>query len=156
MAFAIIKPKNHFQGAEELGGLVMEYRAFHLWASELNPVQATRDSELLPSSDCSAACVKWAGGLRLYQMASHTPTKRGPRNCKRKCRLENKTPVFRSRVRKLGWITPHKVALKKEFYGRHEEDGEEFTHPNAVELNREMKSLYWTRGEGLCWERWWF
>ena len=74
MAFAIIKPKNHFQGAEELGGLVMEYRAFHLWVSELNPVQATRDSELLPSSDCSAACVKWAGGFRLYWMlAIHQP-----------------------------------------------------------------------------------
>lgn len=48
--------------------------------------------------------------------ASHTPTKRGPRNCKRKCGLENKTPVFRSRVRKLGWITPHKVALKKKSF----------------------------------------
>ena len=75
MAFAIIKPKNHFQGAEELGGLVMEYRAFHLWVSELNPAQVTRDSELLPSSDCSVACVKWAGGLHLYRVTSRIPTK---------------------------------------------------------------------------------
>ena len=79
----------------------------------MNPVQVTRDPKLLPSSDCSVACVKRAGGLSLYWMPVCTPTKGSPRNCKRKCGLENETLVFQSRVRKLGRTILHKVTLKK-------------------------------------------
>lgn len=79
----------------------------------MNPVQVTRDPRLLPSSDCSVACMKWAGGLSLYWMPVRTPTKGSLRNRKRKCGLENETLVFQSKVRKLGKIILHKVTLKK-------------------------------------------
>ena len=81
---------------------------------------------MLPSSDCSVACVKGTGGLSIYWMAVGAPTEGSSRNCKKK--RENKTPVLQSKVGKLGVIILHKVILKKRRVAyqchRHNRDGQ--------------------------------
>lgn len=86
----------------------MEYSAFHLEVSELNPVQVTRNPKLLPSSVRPMACVTWPGGLSVRRTTVRVPAE-GSAGTYTGLAFEKKTPVVQSPGRRLGVALLHRV-----------------------------------------------